>query len=72
MNVKKSQEVFFELLNAGLWGANDNHNQNENLYEGFDWNDVYRLAEEQSVIGLIADGIDRFKIQVSGFSIPQE
>lgn len=72
MNVKKSQEVFFELLNVGLWGANDNHNQNENLYEGFDWSDVYRLAEEQSVIGLIADGIDRFKIQVSGFSIPQE
>lgn len=74
LSVKKSQEVFFELLRTGLWGANGNHNhnQNDNLYESVYWSEVYRLAEEQSVVGLIADGIDRFKAQVSGFSIPQE
>ena len=61
--------TFFELLRAGLWS---NANLNANLYEGVDWGEVYRLAEEQSVVGLIAEGIDRFKHQVPGFKIPQE
>ena len=65
-------DVFFSLLKAGLW-SDGNLNDNLDLnYEGVDWSEVYRLAEEQSVIGLIADGIDRFKLQVPSFKVPQE
>ena len=65
-------EAFFALVRAGLW-PNDNPNENHNLnFDGVNWGEVYRLAEEQSVIGLIADGIDRFKNQAPGFKIPQE
>ncbi len=47
-------EAFFALLRAGLW------EQNCELasYEPIDFKVVYRIAEEQSVIGLIAAGLD--------------
>ena len=63
-------DAFFALLRAGLW-SNDNVNLNLN-FSGVDWENIYQLAEEQSVTGLIADGIDLFKIQVPSFKIPQE
>ena len=62
-NVKE----FLALLRAGLWGvANENDNQNENLFEGFDWEEVQRLAEEQSVVGLVAAGLER----LTAYSLP--
>lgn len=54
--MNKNQEVFFELLRAGLWGKCENHNHA--LFKNVDWDEVYRLASEQSVVGLIAVGID--------------
>ena len=41
------------------------------ISDGVDWNEVLDLAEEQSVVGLIAAGIERFKFQDSGFKIPK-
>lgn len=73
MTKGKNIHAFFALVRAGLWAdINNNANANHNLFDEMDWSEVYRLAEEQSVIGLVADGIDRFKFQVSGFKIPQE
>lgn len=67
------EEAFFTLVRAGLWGdVNTNENLSHNSFENVDWGELHRLAEEQSVIGLIADAIDRFKAQVPGFKIPQE
>lgn len=65
-----NREQFFELLRAGLWSSF----RPKILAHGVavNWEEVYRLAEEQSVIGLTADGIDRSKSQVSDFSIPKE
>lgn len=52
--------AFLALLRAGLWGdANENDSQNENLFEGLDWGEVQKLAEEQSVVGLVAAGFER-------------
>lgn len=53
---RKTQQAFFALLQAGLWPT-ENNNNNVGA-KGVDWGRVYRLAEEQSVIGLIAAGID--------------
>lgn len=65
--------AFFKLVRAGLFPV---HGEgvivDGSFFEGVDWGEVYRLAEEQSVIGLAAEGIDRFKFHVSGFKIPQE
>ena len=70
MMLSKEQEQFLEFVKVGLFperGARI-------LAHGFsvDWESVFRLSEEQSVIGLVAAGIDWFKVQDSGFTIPQE
>lgn len=54
MKKDNNVEAFFALVRAGLW------EQNCKLasYEPLDFKVVYRIAEEQSVIGLIAAGLD--------------
>ena len=49
-------DTFFELLRVGLWEKDAN---DLGLYKGIDWEEVCRLATEQSVVGLIAAGIDK-------------
>lgn len=54
-------EAFFALVRAGLWGeadANLNHNANDNLLEGVEWEKIYKLAQEQSVQGLVLAGLE--------------
>lgn len=50
-------DTFFALIRAGLWeeaGANLNLVRNDKV----DWDEVYLLAEEQSVIGIVLAGIE--------------
>ena len=72
---KKTQEAFFALVRAGLFPV---HGEGLMVhdYSNVDWGEVYRLAEEQSVIGLVAAGIETvqgswFKVQGSPL-VPQE
>lgn len=54
MNNYKIETIFLSLLRAGLW-------EKDSLlstYEDIDYRKVYQLAEEQSVLGLIAAGIE--------------
>lgn len=57
-----SIDLFFALVRAGLW-----ENCGEYQVSGFkfqssiDWYEVYQLAEEQSVIGVVLAGIERLK-----------
>ena len=61
-----STDAFFAFLRAGLWAeVNEHQNQNENLFKGLDWGVVQKLAEEQSVVGLVTAGI-----QATGVPIP--
>ena len=68
----KNREAFLALVRAGLCGnTNDNDlpalqacdlsgaNQNENLFEGLDRGEVLKLAEEQSVLGLLSAGVEK-------------
>ena len=58
--VTNNQKAFLALVRAGLWG-----NANLNLnYNGVDWENVYLLAEEQAVVGLLAAGIDSLNLDV--------
>ena len=54
MNTNTNTKAFFELVRAGLW---ENEVRLSN-YKNIDFAEVYRLAEEQSVIGMVAAGID--------------
>ena len=59
--LSNNQKFFFELLRIGLWGGcyfDLNTNLNLDLIEDVKWNEVYRLAQEQSVQGLVLQGID--------------
>lgn len=56
-------DAFFALLRAGLWEKEVQLSPSDMI----DFSEVYRLAEEQSVIGLLAVGIER----VDGFRVPQ-
>lgn len=56
-------KVFLELVKVGLWGetcANVDTGQNLNKSEA--WEELYRLAKEQSVQGLVLQGIDWFNV----------
>jgi len=64
VNTNTNTKAFFELVRAGLWGeadANFNLNANDNFFEGVEWEKIYQLAQEQSVLGLVLQGIEWFK-----------
>lgn len=46
-------EAFFALARAGLWSDG---NQEIRIDGTTDWNEVYELTQEQSVLGLVLAG----------------
>lgn len=64
MRLDKNQQVFFALVKAGLW------EQEARLlsFSEVDYEEVMRLAEEQSVIGLVTAGLEH----VQDIKVPQE
>lgn len=48
--MKKSEADLFALLRMGLWGRSEK-------VENADWDEVFRLAGEQTVTGIVADAI---------------
>ena len=76
---KKTEQInnnaFFSLVRAGLWADVESTDiRNYGYAEPVDWDEVYRLAEEQSVFGLVLAGIERLKnAKVSlNLNVPQE
>lgn len=57
-------EAFFSLIRAGLWETR----VDLNAYGKIDFQEIFRLAEEQSVIGLVAAGLEF----VSDTKIPKD
>jgi len=52
--LSNNQQAFLALARAGLWEREVKLSRFGNI----DYNEVYRLAEEQSVVGLVAAGIE--------------
>lgn len=50
----KNQQTFFALLRAGLWEQEVQLSR----FESIDYASIYKLAEEQSVLGLVAAGLE--------------
>ncbi len=61
------EEVFFSLLRAGLWEGDVKVSGERLVVSG---SDVMRLAEEQSVVGLVTAGAEWFTVHGSRFMIP--
>ena len=68
-------EAFLALLRAGLWKEvkeEDLQGKDSPLaFSSVDWSEVYQLAEEQSVIGLVAAGVEKVQ-EVQGVNVPRE
>ena len=62
---KRNINAFLVLVRAGLW-EKVNENPNENLFKGLGWGKVQKLAEEQSVVGLVAAGFEK----LTAYSLP--
>lgn len=60
MRKNSNQEALFALLRAGLWS---NPEIQVSLGSPVDWGEVYRLASEQSVLGLVLAGVDYLPIE---------
>ena len=59
-NDENIRKAFLELVKAGLWG---NGNLDIRIEGATDWQEVYRLATEQSVIGLVLAGLEHSDVK---------
>lgn len=64
MQLDNNQKAFFELLRAGLWEKEARLSE----LKGIDYYSILRLAEEQSVVGLVTAGLER----TSDVKIPKD
>ena len=70
--MNKAYNVFFELLRAGLFPVHGEGSMvHDSLFKDVDWEKVYQLAQEQSVQGLVLQGIESFRFHVPDFKVPQ-
>ena len=61
MNLDNTQQAFLKLVRAGLWADLESTDiRNLGFWEPVDWEKIYQLAEEQSVVGIVLAGIERF------------
>lgn len=64
MKNDKNIQAFFALVRAGLWADVESSNlRNHGFVESVDWEEVYQMSEEQSVIGLVLAGIETSKVK---------
>ena len=67
MEVNQNRTAFFELLKAGLFPERQFEETNIQIFNDVEWEVVFRLAEEQAVVGVVTAGIDSLQVP-----IPQE
>lgn len=60
---ENNQKVFFEIIRAGLW----NSEVRLSLYGVIDFEEIYRLSQDQSVVGLLTEGLE----QLVDVKVPQ-
>lgn len=73
MRLDNNQRVFFDLLRAGLWGNQGTVQEfkSSKVQDSVDWEKVYQLAQEQSVQGLVLQGIEELRAKGIDVSVPK-
>ena len=64
MMLNNNQQTFFALVRAGLWEQNFQLSQPDRI----SYQEIYRLSEAQSVVGLVAAGLE----QLIDIKVPKE
>lgn len=66
-------QAFFELLRAGLWGGQGlvQEFKGSIVQDSVDWMKVYQLAQEQSVQGLVLQGIEELRAKNIELNLPK-
>lgn len=54
--MQKTERQFLELLKAGIWNYSVDSDQVQDLV---DWKGILEIAEKQSVMGVVFDGIEK-------------
>lgn len=68
MKLDSNQQAFFALVRAGLWADAESTDLGiKGFAETVDWEKIYQLAEEQSVLGVVLAGFE-----CSGVKPPQD
>ena len=58
----KTIEAFFALIREGLFPVYGEESKvNESLFQDVEWEEIYQLAQEQSVLGLVLAGLEQYK-----------
>lgn len=66
------QKVFLTLLRAGLFSFHgEGLKVNESLFCAVEWKRVYRLAQEQSVQGIVLQGLEKLRAKNLELRVPQ-
>lgn len=68
MKKNSTIEAFFALVRAGLWSDG---NSDIRIDGTTDWNYIYQLAQEQSVQGLLLQGIEELKTRGIELGVPK-
>ena len=72
MLIDKNQQVFFELLRTGLFPIHGEEvMMNDSFFKDVDWEMIYQLAQEQSVQGLVLQGIEELKAKGIELGVPK-
>lgn len=73
MKLDNNQRAFFELLRAGLWSGQRPVQELKCLkvQGSVDWMKVYQLAQEQSVQGIVLQGVEELRANNIELNIPK-
>lgn len=71
IHLDNNQLAFFALLRAGLFPVHGEGNSELRIDGTTDWNYVYRLSQEQSVQGLVLQGIEELRAKNLELRVPQ-
>ena len=68
-----SHKIFFELLKPGLWGGQRPVQEFKSIgaQDSVDWEKVYQLAQEQSVQGIVLQGVEELRAKNLELSVPK-
>lgn len=72
-SLDNNTQAFLALVSAGLWAeAGFTESWNQVFADSIDWEEVYRLASEQSVVGIVLAGLESLKKANVNLSLNQE
>ena len=70
--IDKNTNVFLSLLRAGLFSVHgEGFKVNESLFRDVEWEKVYQLAQEQSVQGIVLQGLEELRDKNLELRVPQ-